>query len=200
MAGEDELEEDLAFERTASKEPLTADNPNAEWAAYLACFAFCEATDEEDLLPQPVEVSPGVFLGGITEALNLEGLESRGITRVLCMAPSACGSISYPSEFEVLDIDAEDQIEYDLFSSDMPRALAFISKHVSEGHRVLVHCYAGMNRSATVCAAWLLHHDRRLLVDVVRHLAHKRGLVLQNESFIMGLVELARLEGLLQND
>ena len=72
-------------------------------------------------------------------------------------------------DFDALDIDAEDSEDYDLFMEDVPRALAFLDKHLEDGRHVLVHCYAGMNRSAAVCAALLLLRDRRPLAEAVRH-------------------------------
>merc|ERR1712070_1313009 len=97
------------------------------------------------------------FLGGLIEAENHTALTELGIDRVVNMAPEAagCGPSTrrhYPEHFETLDLDAKDADEYDIFECDVPQALKFIERCHADGRKVLVHCYAGMNRSATVCA------------------------------------------------
>eukprot|EP00929_Paragymnodinium_shiwhaense_P115161 TRINITY_DN83854_c0_g1_i1.p1 TRINITY_DN83854_c0_g1~~TRINITY_DN83854_c0_g1_i1.p1 ORF type:complete len:102 (+),score=9.81 TRINITY_DN83854_c0_g1_i1:32-307(+) len=85
--------------------------------------------------------------------------------------------------------------EYDIFSEDLPTALEFLAKARAEDRKVLVHCFAGMNRSATVCAAWMLQESTRPLREIVKQLASRRGVVLQNPTFVSGLVSMARQNG-----
>lgn len=176
---------------------------DSQWAQFLAHAAFFVSHSDEQLStlpPQPAAIAPGVFLGGLQEAKDLSTLEALGVSCILNMAPCYCGPSSiraFPEHFEVLDIDAEDADDYDIFSADVPTALAFLERCLNDGRRVLVHCFAGMNRSATVCAAWLLRQQKGSLSDIVMHLACTRGLVLQNTNFLEGLVSMARVEGLL---
>lgn len=196
-----------------------------EWASYLMDLVHNERPNVEDLPPQPVEVSTDVFLGGLTEAEAVAGVlvvdqenssryrlaradlllrraPSLGIDCVLCMAPVECGECErrfHSDRFRVLDIRSQDTESYDIFAEDVPRALDFIQSCLKVGGRMLVHCAAGRNRSVTVCAAWMMYEERMMLVDVVRLLARRRGLVLDNNAFLVGLVRIARAEGLLMN-
>ena len=61
----------------------------------------------------------------------------------------------------------------------------------------MCHCSAGINRSGFVAVALLLLHERRGVLDAVRHVKLARGNCLLNASFQVQLLELAREKGLL---
>merc|ERR1712194_157066 len=72
---------------------------------------------------------------------------------------------------------------------------AFVEEFREQGKNVLVHCHAGVNRSTTLCVAYLMHRHRMPLLDIVRSVVRKRGMVLSNAVFVEQLVRLARKLG-----
>merc|ERR1712083_222984 len=98
--------------------------------------------------------------------------------------------------FDVLEQEARDHFNYPLLQNHLDIVEAFIEDHRARGHAVLVHCYAGMNRSAAICAGYLIRRHRIPLLETVELLVKRRGIVLSNSAFIQQLVALAREEDL----
>ncbi|CAJ1355284.1 unnamed protein product [Effrenium voratum] len=139
----------------------------------------------------------GLFIGGLREAQDLSALQRLGISAVLNAAPDVV-HVEYPEHWRVLVIEAEDDVFYPLLDTHMDAVLEFLDTQHADGRKVLVHCFAGMNRSAALCAAYLMIRDRMGLAKVVRHMSEQRGWILSNEGFVHQLVRLAREEDLLE--
>ena len=125
----------------------------------------------------------------------MQALKALSVSAVLNMAPQTCGSLREHytgSGFEVLEEDADDAEGYGLLEKHFQSALQFLDDMRRQGRRTLVHCFAGMNRSATICVAYLIVREEMGLTDAVQLLREKRGVVLKNRSFNRELVALAR--------
>jgi protein-tyrosine phosphatase len=69
---------------------------------------------------------------------------------------------------------------------------AFIQQHLGEGHAVLVHCYAGISRSATVCIAFLMRNRDLSLNQAYAVVEVVRSIIYPNEGFYKQLQEYER--------
>eukprot|EP01062_Namystynia_karyoxenos_P069324 TRINITY_DN64838_c0_g1_i1.p1 TRINITY_DN64838_c0_g1~~TRINITY_DN64838_c0_g1_i1.p1 ORF type:complete len:352 (+),score=105.14 TRINITY_DN64838_c0_g1_i1:60-1058(+) len=149
----------------------------------------------------PGDLGDGLLLGHRGHAAASHDLESNGVTHVLNLAPGMCGTnadLYQGRPIELLVVDAEDMQGYDLLGRHLEDTNAFIRKSLDGGGKCLVHCFAGINRSATIAIAYLISVRRMPLIAAVRHAFLARPCILWNESFIKQLVRLAAREGLLE--
>ncbi|ESO12943.1 hypothetical protein HELRODRAFT_62327 [Helobdella robusta] len=63
-----------------------------------------------------------------------------------------------------------------------------IKATIDTGGNVLVHCIAGVSRSATICLAYLLKHQHMTLLDAYNHLKKCRPLIRPNSNFFQQLI------------
>lgn len=131
------------------------------------------------------EIIPGLYLGGMW-ATDPQCLRDHKIDCVLNVA----GDITDANKgryrlFDrlVLSIDDNTHEAQRMHDEIFPKAFAFIDSHFPK-RRVLVHCVAGVSRSATVVIAWLMHHkkiSKDLAYEIVKT---QRPAVSPNNGFL----------------
>uniref|UniRef100_A0A8C0QJ32 Dual specificity phosphatase 2 n=1 Tax=Canis lupus familiaris TaxID=9615 RepID=A0A8C0QJ32_CANLF len=134
----------------------------------------------------PVEILPYLFLGSCSHSSDLQGLQACGITAVLNV------SASCPNHFEGLfrykSIPVEDNQMVEI-SAWFQEAISFIDSVKNSGGRVLVHCQAGISRSATICLAYLIQSRRVRLDEAFDFVKQRRGVISPNFSFMGQLLQ-----------
>lgn len=132
---------------------------------------------------QPCAVLPGLYIGPIGAARNLESLQKNGITHVLNASPVIPCFHKRTLRYKKLSVydDPDDDI-----SSFFDESNKFIQKARKKGG-VLVHCFAGQSRSATLVAAYLMSSeglDPGAALDLIRQ---TRPSVQPNSGFMKQL-------------
>ena len=89
----------------------------------------------------------------------------------------------YPKDFRYWVIPVSDTLEGDLFSY-FAKGILFIEKGLKKGTGVLVHCYAGVSRSASMIIAYLMVKYQKGLTAAQKMVRDKRPIIKPNESFI----------------
>ncbi|KAL4798864.1 protein-tyrosine phosphatase-like protein [Aspergillus venezuelensis] len=129
-----------------------------------------------------------IYIGGIFALRNKAALSRANITHILSvlrLQPSDETFQDYQHHrIEVDDLEDENLLEH--FSS----AIKFIQSALDSGGSVLVHCAMGKSRSATICIAYLLHHQRSALTpqSALALLREARPLCEPNSGFMEQLV------------
>lgn len=126
----------------------------------------------------PVEVAPGLFVGSIHAAFNVEILKSHRISHVLNLAGSYA---TFPDDFTYLSLSIRDK-EYASLLSCLPIAAVFIDAGLKNGG-VLVHCAGGRSRSPAVAMAFLMMKEQVSYSAILAHVKTLRPVVSLNAGF-----------------
>ncbi|KAL2100013.1 hypothetical protein ACEWY4_004407 [Coilia grayii] len=134
----------------------------------------------------PVEILPFLFLGSALHASKKDMLDGMGISALLNVS-SNC-----PNHFEGIYqykcIPVEDNHKEDI-SSWFIEAIEFIDSVKDSNGRVLVHCQAGISRSATICLAYLMMKKRVRLEEAFEFVKQRRSIISPNFSFMGQLLQ-----------
>eukprot|EP00798_Chlamydomonas_sp_ICE-L_P001790 gene1790-33210_t len=157
-----------------------------------------EQQDEEDeefevfetLDDNPMKIVPGLYLGSFMAEQNLDKLKTEGITHVLCVANDL--DASHPDEFKYLQIMISDRPTSDLVTH-FPKCFAFIDEAIEQQGSVLVHCMAGVSRSASVVIGYIMNKRGMKYEEVFSLVREVRPWVRPNMGFENQLLEFEKL-------
>eukprot|EP00756_Hemistasia_phaeocysticola_P013251 Hpha_TRINITY_DN15262_c1_g14::TRINITY_DN15262_c1_g14_i1::g.64310::m.64310 len=176
--------------------------PDAEVDEWVQKIRGVAAPDNAfKMLSKACKVTDELYLGGEKAALNVTALKDLGVARVINCAPSQCKKVG-PQNFEgsgiqYSEIDADDAEGYPLLQNHLPQVLSILE--AADGGGTLIHCFQGVNRSATLLIAALMVRGRTPILDAVRTAHAGRPIILQgNDGFVRQLVHLAHKEDLLE--
>lgn len=135
-----------------------------------------------------------IWLGSKEDAENVDFLLRNKITHVI----NVCGRMARPmfrsrfqkqrvSHIVYYEIEADDHPLYPILDKHGNEISNLMNSIIAENlsHRILIHCYAGMNRSATLLIHFLKekafpYQSVHTLIDHVRKL---RPIILSNRGF-----------------
>lgn len=122
----------------------------------------------------PNEILPRLYLGNGNDARNKEKLTEGGFTHIINVANDV--ENFYPQDFQYLNLDVGD------FGTDagitrvFPKAFEYLEEHWknNDKSKILIHCAAGMNRSATLYIAAVMHFEGKTLEEAWGIVREKR--------------------------
>ncbi|CAL6385384.1 unnamed protein product [Bathycoccus prasinos] len=135
----------------------------------------------------PALIAPNLYLGSIGAAQSEEQIKEKGITHVLTVARGF--EIKHVEGVKYMTVEVADRPDADI-RSHFPQCFEFISGAVKSGGNVLVHCFAGRSRSASVCAAYVMCHENIRLDEALMRMRLARPQINPNAGFMGQLNQL----------
>lgn len=142
----------------------------------------------------PVSLIEGfLYIGSQKDASNEAFLDAVGISGVLNLGHT-CGRPVWVSHLDTkqkqkyayMEIHALDAPGYPLLNH-LKEAVPFLEAHRKAGKKVLISCHQGINRSATIAAAYLSALTNTPMPEIIEGMRAKRP-VLHNDSFVASLL------------
>ena len=127
------------------------------------------------------QITDNIFLGNIYDAQNIDKLLKLGIKKVLSLITNT-QLLIYPQSIEhklikINDLPRENIIKY------FGECLLFIN----DDKKILVHCYAGSSRSATIIIAYLMWKNQLDYIESCNLLQKIRPTIYPNYGFVRQL-------------
>ena len=127
------------------------------------------------------QITENIYLGNIYDAQNIDKLLKLGIAKVLSLITDS-QLLFYPKTIEhkliiIPDLPRENIIQY------FGECLLFIN----DDKKILVHCFAGASRSATIIIAYLMWKNQLDYVESCNILQKIRPIIYPNYGFVRQL-------------
>ncbi|KAI9280370.1 dual specificity phosphatase [Sporodiniella umbellata] len=125
------------------------------------------------------EILPRIYLGSY-ESVTKEVMTDKKITHVLSLGDFS-NDLDLKVEYKninIMDVDGQNIIQY------FEETNLFIQDAYKAGGRILIHCQAGVSRSATVLAACLMNSKKIKRDEALDLIRRKRGCVAPNTGFM----------------
>lgn len=133
--------------------------------------------------PELDKINDKIFIGSEETQHHKAILKTLGITNIIVVGIEL--EILYPNEFEYHYIGIHDFHTVNI-SKYFDQSYEFIER--SKGN-VLVHCAAGISRSATIVIAYLMRKERKSFEIIMNYVKERRNAVNPNEGFVKQLIE-----------
>jgi histidinol-phosphate aminotransferase len=128
-------------------------------------------------------ITPMVAIADLGVALDRRLMRSRRIEAVLSLAPvSLDRSIAHHLRLEVVD-------RVPLPADTISAAVGFITRHVAEGRRVLLHCEMGISRSPALAVCYLHESAGMTIEEAVRHVKFMRPTAQPHPELLRSILE-----------
>ncbi len=136
------------------------------------------------------EIIPNLWLGNLKSGINKQELNKRNIKRIVITILGA--QRRYPTDFKYLVIPLRD-IFIEKISNHFDEAHKYIEEGLSNNEGVLIHCVAGISRSATIVISYLMRSKNITSKKAFYMVKNKRPIAGPNVGFIRELMDLSKV-------
>eukprot|EP00744_Colponema_vietnamica_P001481 GILI01002450.1.p1 GENE.GILI01002450.1~~GILI01002450.1.p1 ORF type:complete len:251 (+),score=51.69 GILI01002450.1:185-937(+) len=129
-----------------------------------------------------------VYIGSAVTAAQKDEMQRLGIGYIINVTGSSPNF--FPNDFQYMNARLVDA-DHENIGKHFNAAFNFIEEGRRKGQSVMVHCAAGMSRSATLVIAYLMKHHGMTLKSAYNFTRTRRNVISPNPGFMR---QLARLE------
>jgi len=129
------------------------------------------------------EIRPNLYLGSYQAAKFRAGLKKTGISHILTVISK---SKRYSNDFTYKSVNISDHKDACL-GKYFHECCLWIDECLKENKKVLVHCFAGASRSASVIVAYLMWKEHLAVENAVKQVQEIRSVVQPNPGFMKQL-------------
>lgn len=121
-------------------------------------------------------VVDGIWIGNEKASQDAKFFRDKNIRAVVNCTPDVPNKFSRRGvDYLRLSLgDSRDPDDLRLMQGYLDKAVAFVHKHIRQGHNILVHCHQGIQRSSTVVSAYLMKHRGMTYAQVTRFVPFRR--------------------------
>ncbi|XP_045852827.1 dual specificity protein phosphatase 8 isoform X1 [Meles meles] len=173
------------------------------FATFSSCFpGLCEGKPaallpmslSQPCLPVPsvglTRILPHLYLGSQKDVLNKDLMTQNGISYVL-NASNSCPKPDFICESRFMRVPVNDSYCEKLLPW-LDKSIEFIDKAKLSSCQVIVHCLAGISRSATIAIAYIMKTMGMSSDDAYRFVKDRRPSISPNFNFLGQLLEYER--------
>lgn len=133
------------------------------------------------------KIITGLYLGDYENASSPTWLKQKHITHIVNCTTEHQNY--YPKDYVYLNLnldDSENQVIYPV----LEKSYNFIKKANENGGNIIVHCHAGISRSASIVIYYLMKTNKSSFESVYAFVKSKRIQISPNNGFIRQLVSV----------
>ncbi|KAL7867443.1 hypothetical protein SRHO_G00088270 [Serrasalmus rhombeus] len=138
----------------------------------------------------PTRILPHLYLGCQRDVLNKDLMQQNDIAYVL-NASNTCPKPDFVPESHFLRVPVNDSFCEKILPW-LDKSVEFIEKAKACNARVLVHCLAGISRSATIAIAYIMKRMDMSLDEAYRFVKEKRPTISPNFNFLGQLLDFEK--------
>lgn len=158
-------------------------------------FLCTQSVKANAAIRYPGEIIPGLlYLGNWEHAENFSALKDLGIKRIISIHNNP-ENLQVPKGFQHLKMTVADVHTQDITPYFNP-SYDYIEEARASNSGVLVHCGAGVSRSASLCIAYLMRRSGWNAARARKHCQARRSLVNPNDGFWRSLCAFEQVLGI----
>ena len=123
------------------------------------------------------QILPNIWLGDIRIIKNKVFFDEHNISVVINCTKDIPFYSNYTKNIRISVNDSLEDKDINLLFDYIPKAVECIHDNVLKSNNILIHCYAGKQRSASIVVAYLMKYGNMNLKDAILSVCSKRDVV-----------------------